>query len=620
MSKKLTLGLVAAVMLVATTLVPPATQAQICRPDENGRLADARYEGSGITWDPVVEFREMVLTIAGPCEDIVKVFEKGKQILFDIREIERVVDGDYTWQLRRVATIDPGVEKTLAEARGTSEEQDVWWNLFQKGAIPDGPYVESGSFTVERGQIVDPNSGEEKSASLTRRTSGGRSAEAMLAGALGSGEPAGESGGNVLATKDTVLTNSNGVIRNSLCVGFDCANNNTYSDTTIMLTENNTRIKFDDTSSLNSFPRNDWEIEANSSSNGGQSYLGFNDCGQSSGGGCATDLVFAVESGVRQNALYVESDGDVGVGTANPVVRMHLIDGDTPALRLEQDGSSGFAPQVWDVAGNETNFFVRDATGGSQLPFRIQPGADSNAIFIANDNDIGMGTSSPDASLDVRRSGSGASIQGTSFSSNAADAPQTILRRARGTSASPTAVGNADNLGVISFRGHTGTTFSGSRALITAQTTESWSGSANGSQLLFSTTANGTTSPVVRFEIRQNGDIFANGALAHASSRELKENFAHPDPQEILQRVVDLPVTYWNYRKDEPSLRHIGPTAEDFYAAFQVGNDQRSIAVNDSLGVALAAIKGLYETLEGRDLEIAELKTRLAALEERQAE
>jgi hypothetical protein len=83
---------------------------------------------------------------------------------------------------------------------------------------------------------------------------------------------------------------------------------------------------------------------------------------------------------------------------------MHVVDGDSPTLRLEQDGSSGFTAQTWDVAGNETNFFVRDATNGSALPFRIRPGADQNSLFIDTDNDIGMGTASPSASLDVQRS------------------------------------------------------------------------------------------------------------------------------------------------------------------------------------------------------------------------
>jgi hypothetical protein len=75
------------------------------------------------------------------------------------------------------------------------------------------------------------------------------------------------------------------------------------------------------------------------------------------------------------------------------VVDLHVKSGNTPTLRLEQDGSSGFTAQTWDVAGNEANFFIRDATNGSTLPFRIRPGARSNSIDIEADGDVRLGHS-----------------------------------------------------------------------------------------------------------------------------------------------------------------------------------------------------------------------------------
>jgi hypothetical protein len=86
------------------------------------------------------------------------------------------------------------------------------------------------------------------------------------------------------------------------------------------------------------------------------------------------------------------------------VVELHVVDGDTPTLRLEQDGSSGFTPQTWDVAGNESNFFVRDATNGSRLVFRVQPGAPDASIYIKANGDIGSGVgTNPEEELHVRR-------------------------------------------------------------------------------------------------------------------------------------------------------------------------------------------------------------------------
>jgi len=103
----------------------------------------------------------------------------------------------------------------------------------------------------------------------------------------------------------------------------------------------------------------------------------------------------------------VDDGGRIGSRTSTPSVELHTIDGDTPTLRLQQDGSSGFAPQTWDVAGNETNFFIRDVTNGSQLPFRIRPDAPTSSIFIDVDGDVGFGTSSPDADLDIQEDGPG---------------------------------------------------------------------------------------------------------------------------------------------------------------------------------------------------------------------
>jgi hypothetical protein len=64
-------------------------------------------------------------------------------------------------------------------------------------------------------------------------------------------------------------------------------------------------------------------------------------------------------------------------------------------MRLEQNSGGGFTAQTWDIAGNEANFFVRDVTGGSRLPFRIRPGAPTSSIDIAASGNVGIGTASP---------------------------------------------------------------------------------------------------------------------------------------------------------------------------------------------------------------------------------
>ena len=103
-------------------------------------------------------------------------------------------------------------------------------------------------------------------------------------------------------------------------------------------------------------------------------------------------------------------NGDVGFGTSDPWQKLHAVDGNTPTLRLEQDGSSSFAPIIWDVAGNEENFFVRANDPGNyrRMPFIIQAGVADSMLVLNRDDQIGIGTRSPAARLHVANALAGA--------------------------------------------------------------------------------------------------------------------------------------------------------------------------------------------------------------------
>ncbi len=189
------------------------------------------------------------------------------------------------------------------------------------------------------------------------------------------------------------------IVDGSLCVGQDCANGESFGFDTLRLKENNLRIHFQDTSNTASFPTTDWRIIINSSDNGGGSFFAVQDSD-------AGRNIFHIEASAPTNSLYVDDGGRIGLGTSTPVVQLHVLDGNTPTLRLDQDGSSGFTPQIWDVAGNEANFFIRDATNGSRLPFKIKPGAPSDALVIAANGNIGVGTDSPLGNMHMRSDGS----------------------------------------------------------------------------------------------------------------------------------------------------------------------------------------------------------------------
>jgi hypothetical protein len=107
-----------------------------------------------------------------------------------------------------------------------------------------------------------------------------------------------------------------------------------------------------------------------------------------------------------------------------------------------------------------------------------------------------------------------------------------------------------------------------------------------------------------------------------SSSRELKTDFATLDGKKVLSKLSEVPVMSWRYKNEEDSVRHFGPVAEDFRAAFQLGDGQ-TISNVDADGVTMAAIQGLHQlleeqqsALERKDQEMADLRRRLAALEE----
>lgn len=78
-----------------------------------------------------------------------------------------------------------------------------------------------------------------------------------------------------------------------------------------------------------------------------------------------------------------------------------------------------------------------------------------------------------------------------------------------------------------------------------------------------------------------------------------------------------MPVSTWNYKGADPSLRMLGPTAQDFLAAFRLGKSDTTIAGGNADGVAFAAIQGLHQIMEEKDAKIEAQQRRLTELENR---
>jgi hypothetical protein len=114
------------------------------------------------------------------------------------------------------------------------------------------------------------------------------------------------------------------------------------------------------------------------------------------------------------------------------------------------------------------------------------------------------------------------------------------------------------------------------------------------------------------------GDGSSTG-LGITSDRNLKEHIVEVDPKKILEKVVNLSVTEWNYKTD-PSRRYVGPMAQDFHAAFGLaGSRDTSISPVDLHGVSILAIQGLNTKVEANaqadQAKFSELESRIVALE-----
>ena len=121
-----------------------------------------------------------------------------------------------------------------------------------------------------------------------------------------------------------------------------------------------------------------------------------------------------------------------------------------------------------------------------------------------------------------------------------------------------------------------------------------------------------------------------SGSWSSVSDRNAKDNFATVDGQTLLARLGEIPVLTWNYKAQDASVRHIGPMAQDFRAAFGLGEDDRHISTVDADGVALAGVQALYQQSREKDQiinaqsekierlarEVDELRARLARLEQ----
>ena len=142
---------------------------------------------------------------------------------------------------------------------------------------------------------------------------------------------------------------------------------------------------------------------------------------------------------------------------------------------------------------------------------------------------------------------------------------------------------------------------------------------AIGNSSVTTTALNGATSTSYAFIVgtgSSNGNgayLTKGGTWTNASDRNLKEDLTDLNPNDILKKIGQLDIKRWKYKGTDEY--HIGPMAQDFYALFHLGNDDKRISTIDPSGVALVAIKALSEKVDQQQQLIDKLLLELNKLQ-----
>jgi hypothetical protein len=512
------------------------------------------------------DHEKVTLTVVAPNGAVFhKEFAAGSNPSFRLQDLGgRLTDGSYTYELRAVPRISAEVKSQLAAARAAGDDDAATRILSAAGINPDA-LVQSGSLLVINGAFAPTDAQEPVTKSPVASST---------------------SSSKVIKSLD-VVTADDAIIQGSLCVGLDCVNNESFGFDTIRLKENNTRIKFDDTSTGTGFPNHDWQLTANDSASGGANKFSIEDI-------TAATVPVTVTGSAPTNSIFVDSTGRLGLRTATPVLDIHVATSNTPAMRLEQNNSGGFTAQTWDVAGNEANFFVRDVTGGSRLPFRIRPGAPTSSIDIAASGKVGVGTASPESNLHVFGASNTDVFIGVGEDPDGSTGTQSALTIGYGGNSLGLASGffnvRPDSSAVAPNPSLRFFTANVQRAIID---NEGFFGI-------------NVANPAFPIEHSSGAHLTVGGVWTDASSRGFKQDIENLDSNEAMQALKALQPVRYAYKVD-PTEHHVGFIAEDV-PALVATKDRQSLAPMDIVGVLTKVVQQQQSTID-------ELKARIDQLE-----
>lgn len=561
------------------------------------KVGKIKAGGSQVEWQVTADNDRVTLTVKGPDGfRFEKTFAAGKSPSLRTQDgpNRSLADGSYTYELRVTPKISADVQKQLNAARAKGDDDAIAAISRANGLA--NTTLQSGGFRVLGGMIVSSDAVESTAhdgAAVVKKGTSGVTANATK---------------GKLATNDNVIADDL-IVQGSACVGLDCVNNESFGFDTLKLKENNTRIHFEDTSTSAGFPTDDWQLTANDSASGGLNKFSVEDL-------TSATVPFTIEGSTPTNSLYVDSTGFIGLGTASPGLQLHLTKTDTPGIRLEQTSGGGFTAQTWDVAGNEANFFVRDLTGGSRLPFRIRPGAPTSSIDISAAGLVGINTASPNTNggkLQVSTGTGGAGMIAT-FGTDII--PLTMYHNGARAVLYYNGYNDGTNDKVFFGTNRVGTLeFNASSGIFSLKNTPA-AGATNATatlsdRLVIDSNGNmgiNTSSMAVGAVITHaNGATLTSGGVwTNASSRALKQDIQELSADAAKETLNGLAAVTYEYKVD-PNEHHVGFIAEDV-PELVASKDRKGLSSMDIVAVLTKVVQEQQKTIDSLNQRLDELE------------
>ena len=293
------------------------------------------------------------------------------------------------------------------------------------------------------------------------------------------------------------------------------------------------------------------------------------------------------------------------------------------------DGLAGFYGEGYGATGFGSGFAggmtVRaaqnwtDTAHGTAIAFTTTTNgttASATRMLIDNAGNVGIGTTTPSATVEAVRSGDVAVVGATSF--NDGCCAGFVARMARGTAAAPAAVQLGDPLALFQGDGYGATDFSSEAGGMVILAVENFTDTAQGTAIAFTTTPLGSTEDAARMAIMPDGNVGigtfteiptivdklqvfgdirvgttgTNGCLKRfdgnflagtcSSDRRLKKNITPFGP--MLDKVTALQPVHYSWRASEFPERHFGDGRAYGLIAQEVEQTMPELVVTDADG------------------------------------